>query len=124
MKMDKETKAFVVIMSCIVVVGFVGVILAGLYDAKYWEKTYRLDEQYIGSVQCGPDGGYDCINGLVLDVHSEWWNLGGLQTENYTFCARESELRDDLQPGDLIEVRWERIGGKSFVHSVRRVECE
>ena len=120
----KEAKKIVVLYVSLVVLSVVAVALVGYYDAIHYTSTYRLDRQYIGSVQSGPAGGYDCVNGLVLDVHTEWYNLEGLQRTNHTFCARESELRDDLQPGDWVEIRWKRVNGERFAQGVARVDSK
>lgn len=110
--MKKEDKKLVIFGVALLVMAFAVVFAVADYNASTWTKTYRLNEQYIGS-------GYGSPNCLIMEVQDEWLTSGGLMTQNLTFFfANEDELRNDLQSGDIITVRWRWVDGERLIRGV------
>lgn len=118
--MRKQNRNFLIVMFSIALIGIIVVALAGYYNSSTWIKTYRFQEQYIGSIdiertpELAP-----CNNCLIMKVQDEWWTPSGLMTNNLTiFFGDEHKLRNDLQSGDLINVRWRHGGNKAVIRGV------
>lgn len=110
--MKKEDEKIVIFGLVALAAAFAVIFVAADYNASTWTKTYRLNDQYISSEYGSP-------NCLIMEVQDEWWTSGGLMTQNLTFFfANEHELRDDLQSGDIITVRWRWVDGERLIRGV------
>lgn len=112
-------KKYVLWLCGVAAVSVLLTICIGVYDSSHWVKTYQLNEQRIGSVMSG--SGYDCIDCLIMDVQDVWCTSSGVVPMNHTFFfAGEHELMDELSLGDLIDVRWVRYSGETFIRGVKK----
>jgi len=118
--MDKSDKKLLVFALFFITIAFVVIIIGASYNASTWTKTYRLNNQFIASIPTSETGdSVPCDNCLIMEVQDEWWTPGGLMTQNHTlFFANEHNLRNDLQSGDIITVRWRWIDGERLIRGV------
>jgi len=118
--MDKRDKKVLVLGLSLIAIAFVITAMVASYNASTWEKTYRLNDQFIGSIPaCETEDLVPCNDCLIMEVQDEWWVPTGLMTQNLTlFFANEHTLRNDLQSGDVITVRWRWIDGERLIRGV------
>ena len=123
--MEKRKEHYIVVLCAIIAITFACIIVIADYNASTWTKTYRLNEQFIASIHPSHNGTSDltpCDDCLFMKVQDEWWTPSGLMTQNLTFFfANEHQLRGDLQPRDMIEVRWKWVDGNRCIRGVQKV---
>lgn len=124
--MEKREKRYILFICSVIAISFVCVIFIADYNASTWTKTYRLNEQFIATIppshELSDSDLAPCDDCLFMKVQDEWWTPSGLMTQNLTFFfANEHQLRNDLQDGDMIEVRWKWVGSDRLIRGVRKV---
>ena len=100
------------------VIGILSVILIGLlvitFPDPYTEIT-TLEKQYLGNVT---GNGGECINCLIIEVGEVYIDCPDvaypLKKHAVYYFAGEHEIRDDLHPGDSIDIRWKYILFKGY----------
>lgn len=125
---DKKTKNFVIgIVGFLLVIAGCAVAVQALTEERY--NIYKLNEQRIGTVE---DGDKVCENCLIFDANrisydgsrsfskpeikslvsdaKYLYSSGSDEGPATLYFAKEDGLRTDLEDGDFIIVRWERIG--------------
>lgn len=118
--MKKEDKKTIIFGVALLAMAFAVVFVVADYNASTWTKTYRLNDQYIESINPQRTQGLaSCDNCLIMEVRDEWWTPSRLMAQNLTlFFANEHSLRNDLQSGDVITVRWRWIDGERLIRGV------
>jgi len=121
--MEKRKTHFILLLCSVIAISFICVIFIADYNASTWTKTYRLNDQFIASIgDCETMDLAPCNDCLFMKVQDEWWTPSGLRTQNLTFFfANEHDLRDDLESGDMVEVRWKWVDGDRLIRGVEKV---
>lgn len=105
----KKIEKYLMCTAIILFVLLIGLVIM-IYPDPYIEQA-TLDKQYLGNTSgCGGE----CINCLMIDVSEVYIkNRPGVaypikERATYYFSG-EHELLKNLQPGDIINIKWKYI---------------
>lgn len=112
MKYNKLERCLLSI-SVVLLIIFVGLVVM-FYPDPYTERT-TLEKQYLGNTS---GNGGECINCLIMEVGEVYIDVPGVaypvKNNAVYYFAGEHEIRDDLHPGDSIDIKWECVWFKGY----------